>query len=561
MESLLTIGTFVAFTALVAVMTWLMTRGDNHATGTGFFLAGRSLTAPFIAGSLLLTNLSTEQMVGLNGAAFIDGLCVMVWEVLAVIALVAMALYFLPRFLKSGIATVPQYLHERFDARTRTITDLIFLLAYAVILLPIVLYSGAAGLTKILDVKGLLGFESDTVMLLGAAVSTDTVVLWLTVWFIGLIGACYALIGGLRTVAVSDTLNGVGLLVGGLMITGFGLAAIGARQGDGGIVTGLEIMRVQQAARLNSIGGQHSSVPFSTVFTGIILLNLFYWCTNQQIIQRTFAARSLKEGQKGVLLCGALKLVGPLYLVVPGLIAYQLYADRELKPDLAYGTLVNDVLPWPLIGFFAAAMTGAILSSFNSVLNSTTTIYSYGIYKTFLRRDATDHQLVRSGRLTGWIIAGLAMLIAPWLAQTTSIFAYIQKMNGLYFIPIFAVVLMGMVSRRTPAVAANVALIVGLAAIACGYFVPLGMRVTDGVTSKTYLAPDYLHEFHFLGLVFVILIALMAAIRLISPLPDRWMQRDSGDVDLTPWRWVRWCGAGMCAVVVLIYLTFAGGLG
>lgn len=560
---MLTLSTFVLFTALVALLSWLLTRKEDHATGTGYFLAGRKLTFPVIAGSLLLTNLSTEQMVGLNGAAYNDGLAVMVWEVVAVIALVAMALFFLPRFLKSGIATLPQYLSERYDGRTRTITDVIFLIAYAVILLPIILYTGAAGLSGILDVAGLLGFTGESVSFLGIEMATQTAVLWISVWFIGLIGSCYALFGGLRTVAISDTINGAGLLIGGLMIPAFGLIAIANRQGDGGgMMEGLRIIQESQPERLDSLGGPESSVPWPTIFTGIILLHLFYWCTNQQIIQRTFGARSLQEGQKGVLLTGALKLLGPLFLVLPGIIAYQLYAgDEGMKADLAYGQLVNDVLPAGLVGFFAAVLVGAVLSSFNSALNSTTTIFSYGVYGQFINREADDRQLVNSGKTVGWIIAIVAMCIAPWLAQTESIFGYLQKMNAMYFIPILAVVVVGMLSRRTPAIAANLALILGLVLIALGYFLPVGSATVDGQAAWLYLAPDYIHEYHFIGGVFAFLVLLMLGITAAAPLDEPWEQRYSGDVELTPWRGTKWAGGTLVVLVILIYLAFAGGTG
>jgi len=452
-----TLITFVFFTGLVGLITYIITRRDDHGSSTGYFLAGRSLTFPLIAGSLLLTNLSTEQMVGLNGAAFIDGFCVMVWEVVAVLALVGMALFFLPRFLKSGVATVPQLLEIRFDHQTQVITNLIFLIAYATILLPIILYTGARGMIGILDIQGMLGIN-------------ETAALWLIVWVVGIIGSMYALFGGLRTVAVSDTLNGIGLLVGGFMITYFGLSALG---GDS-FVSGWKAITESQGDKLNSIGGSGSSVPFGTVFTGILLLNLFYWCTNQQIIQRTFGAKSLAEGQKGVLLTGLLKLLGPMYLVLPGMIAFAMFASEGLKADVTYGRLVNEVLPPALAGFFAAAMIGAILSSFNSALNSTCTLFSLGLFSKVIKKDATEQQVVRSGKVFGWIIAGASMCVAPLLANTKSIFAYLQKMNGLYFIPIFAVVLVGMLSKRVPPLAAKIALIVGFLVIATGYFVPLG---------------------------------------------------------------------------------------
>ena len=320
---------FLFFTGLVAAITWWLTRKDDHATSEGYFLAGRSLTWPLIAGSLLLTNLSTEQMVGLNGAAFTYGFSVMVWEVVAVLALVAAALFFLPRFLKSGVSTVPEYLEIRFDHQTRLITDFIFLIAYAVILLPIILYTGATGLIGILDVQGMLGLQS------------HQQTLWVIVWLVGIIGSLYALFGGLRTVAVSDLLNGIGLLAGGLMITWFGLKTLG----DGSFLEGLAALGRGNEDRFNSIGGADSSVPIGTVFSGVLLLHLFYWTTNQQIIQRTFGASSLAEGQKGVLATGFLKLFGPMYLVIPGMIAFAMFAGQDVRADHSYGLLVNTVLP------------------------------------------------------------------------------------------------------------------------------------------------------------------------------------------------------------------------
>ncbi len=527
----ITLGSFIFFTALVGLITWLITRRDDHASSDGYFLGGRSLTFPLIAGSLLLTNLSTEQMVGLNGAAFTDGFAVMVWEVVAVIALVMMALFFLPRFLKSGVATVPQYLELRFDSQTQVITNLIFLIAYAVILLPIILYTGATGMIGILDVQGMLGLE------------THGQALWIIVWLVGIVGSLYALWGGLRTVAISDSLNGIGLLVGGLLITWFGLSALG--DGDG-LLAGIRALGERAPGKFNSIGASDTSVPFSTIFSGILLLNVFYWCTNQQIIQRTFGARSLEEGQKGVLLTGGLKLLGPLYLVLPGIIAFALFAGEDLKADHAYGRLVNAVLPSPLAGFFAAAMLGAILSSFNSALNSACTLFSLGLYKPVIRPDADEHSVVRSGKWFGIVLAIAAMLVAPLLARTGQIFSYLQKMNGMYFIPIFAVVLVGMLSRRVPPRAAKLALVMGFAIIAVGYFVPPFDRIVA-----------QMHEFHFLGLVFAYLVVTMLVIGELRPLEREWVQQDAKALDLTPWRHARLASAVLVVAVIAIYLLFA----
>ena len=369
MNTALTLGSFVFFTALVAAITWWKSRGGDSGSNDGFFLAGRSLTFPFIAASLLLTNLSTEQLVGLNGQGYTTGLAVMMWEVVGVIAIVMMALFFLPKFLRSGIMTVPELLDIRFGSRAQLVCNVIFLLAYMFILLPMILYTGAKGMMGILDLHAATGIRSDTTLL------------WIMVWVIGCIGSVYAIFGGLRSIVVSDLLNGIGLLLGGFLITFFGLWACGAidlsgeaaAQG-GSIVRGLRNLAADIPEHVNSIGAEDSQAPFLEIFTGVLLLNVFYWCTNQQIIQRTLAASSLKEGQKGVLMCGLLKLIGPLYLVLPGIMAFFLFKHGAIAPSSpavvdeatgllreanAYGELVRTVLPPWLAGFFAAGFFAA----------------------------------------------------------------------------------------------------------------------------------------------------------------------------------------------------------
>lgn len=561
--------TFLLFTALVGLFTWLLTRTKETASADGYFLAGRSLGAGVIAGSLLLTNLSTEQLVGLNGSAFKDGLCVMAWEVIAGVSLVVMAIYFLPRYLSRGIATIPEFLAGRFDGLTRSITDAIFIIAYMLILLPIVLYSGAMGLKEILDLRGLTGIESDTALL------------WITVWTIGVIGSIYAIFGGLRSVAISDTLNGFGLLVGGALITYFALNLVG----DGDVFGGLKTIRESNPEKFSSLGGKDSSVPWHTLFTGVLLLNLFYWTTNQQIIQRAFAAKTLAHGQRGVLLAATFKILAPVILVLPGMIAFYIFtnpegqalaglsAEDEVRPDQAYGRLVKLVLPETMTGFFAAVMVGAILSSFNSALNATATLFSLGVYRNHLHKHATDAETVRAGKIFGTVIAIGAMCTAPLLAGQDSIFGYLQKMNGLYFIPIFAVVLVGLMTKTVPAWAANLGLICGVAIIAVGYFAS---------APAAWLNAMGIHEFHFLGFVFLFLVIGMLVCGLVFPrkhgdrvvvhtereekalVPDNSELEDSmpaeayqPPIDMTPWPWTVPSGMALVVIVVGIYVWFA----
>ncbi|NOY41710.1 MAG: solute:sodium symporter family transporter [Planctomycetes bacterium] len=528
--NLLTVGSFIFFTGFVGALTYWLTRGDDHQSSDGYFLGGRRLTGGLIAGSLLLTNLSTEQLVGLNSDAFTDGLCVMAWEVIAAVALTAMGLFFLPKYLKSGVTTLPQYLEERYDSTTRTIITSVFIIAYASILLPIILYTGATGLTGILDLKVLTGIESEATLR------------WLTVGLVGVIGSLYAIFGGLRTVAVSDTINGFGLLVGGVLIAYFGLQQVA---GDGGsFIEGWNTLRAEMPEKFNSVGGPTQAVPFSTLFSGVFLLHVFYWCTNQQIIQRTLGANSLREGQKGVLLAGFLKILAPVLLILPGIIASYLYANDNIKPVNAYGTLVRDVLPESLAGFFAAVMVGAILSSFNSVLNSTATLFSLGIYQKHIQPEATQQQVIRAGKWCAALVAILAMAAAPQLATQESIFDYMQKMNGLYSVPILAIVVVGMLNRYVPAAAAKFALLTGFSAIALGYFV--FPEFVEGV-----------HKFHFLGIVFAALVAILFVMRMVVPREEAYQQEYSGDVDMTPWPWAKPLGATIVILVLSVYAYFA----
>lgn len=326
--------TFIAFTALVALVSYIKSKGTNEKTSDGYFLGGRSLTAWVIAGSLLLTNLSTEQIVGLNGAAFKEGILVMAWETLAAIAMVVTAIVLLPRYLKQGITTVPQFLASRYDKTTKTLASALFLSGYMIVLLPIVLYTGALALNSMFDVPGILGVSK-------------TVGLWITVWAIGIIGSIYAIFGGLRAVAISDTINAIGLLVGGLLIPVFGLLLIG----DNSIITGMEVLLTEVPEKFNSIGDHKASVPFSTIFTGMMLVQLFYWGTNQAIIQRALGAKNLKEGQKGLMYAAAIKIIGPLIVVLPGIIAFYLFGDSLTNGDEAYPELVKKVLPPGWVGF------------------------------------------------------------------------------------------------------------------------------------------------------------------------------------------------------------------
>ena len=549
---MLPILSFLGFTILVAVIAYYATRKTNENSSDGYFLGGRSLTAGVIAGSLLLTNLSTEQIVGLNGSAYESGLSVMVWETLAAIAMIVTALFLLPRYLKGGLTTVPQFLAKRFDVTTKTLTSVLFLSGYVVVLLPVILYSGALAISGMFNVPEMLGV-------------THTQSIWICVWGIGIIGSIYAVFGGLKAVAVSDSINAIGLLIGGILIPIFGLMAIG----DGSMMEGLSILTTENPEKFKSMGGPTDPVPFYTIFTGMMLIQLFYWGTNQQIIQRALGAKNLVEGQKGLLLASFIKILGPLIVVLPGLIAYHMFDGSLGNADEAYPMLVNKVLPAPLLGFFAAVLFGAILSSFNSVLNSSVTLFGIDIYKQHINKDADERTIVKYGKTFGIVLAIAAMFIAPFIAKAGSLFAYLQEVNGIYSIPILTIIVVGYLTKRVPAIAAKIGLLSGCILYIISqffmqpYFIDaaLANAAASGIVDEGALAlvkaQAYPHFIDVMAILFLLNVAIMLVIGKLKPREEDFVQEYTEQVDITPWKYVKQAGLAICVIVVGVYVYFA----
>ena len=448
---LLSIISFVGFTLLVALIAWYATKGTDESSAKGYFLGGRSLGALTIAGSLLLTNLSAEQIVGLNGQSFSEGVLVMAWETLAAVAIIFTAIYLLPKYMRSGITTIPEFIEYRFDQQTKALLSILFLVAFGIVLLPTILYSGSLAFSTMFDLPSVLGIsESATIKI--------------CVWSIGIIGIAYAIFGGLKAVAVSDLVNAVGLLIGGLLIPFFGLIFIG----DDSVIDGLNILWNSNQEKFNAIGSVESSIPVETLFTGMMIAQIYYWGTNQSILQRVFGAKSLKEGQKGIVFAAFLKLIIPVIVVLPGIIAYVMNLDPEtgtlnmgmlssegflgtagnVANDNAAPWLIKNFIPVGLKGLILAALAAAIVSSLASMINSTSTIFTMDIYKSMFNKNANDKQMVKVGRLTGLVALIIAMLIAPQLGSLGQVFQFIQEYTGVVSPGILAVFLMGLFYKK-----------------------------------------------------------------------------------------------------------------
>jgi SSS family solute:Na+ symporter len=452
-------GVFLLLTAAVAIATWWKCRRAAHDANASrdFFLAGGGLAWPYVAGSLLLTNISAEQIVGMNGAQM---MLVAWWEFGAAAGLLILAHVLIPMYYKYGCTTTTELLERRLnDAGVRATVSVLFLLGYLFILLPVVLYTGSVFMQSMFALK-----------LPIVAIAA----------IYALAGLAYAAFGGLRAIAISDTYNGIGLVVMGLAVTWFALQAVGFD------LSGIP------AERWTLIGADDSDIPWHTLLTGMVFIHLFYWGTNHVIAQRALAAKSVREAQKGIHAAIVMKLVLPLVVVFPGVIAFKLYGDIG---DQSYGRLVGDVLPSWLSGAFAAVIFGAVLSSFNSCLNSAAALYTCDLHLKYVNAHASPKRIGNAVAIV-FTLGSLAMV--PLYQHAQSIIDLLQRLNGLYSMPVLAIFIVAVLFSHVDGRAARAGLVFGAALYAVFTFVwsPL----------------------HYIHLMFVTLVASVVFILLLSKL-------------------------------------------
>ncbi len=515
--------TFIGFIAFVAIYSWYKLKNEKLDSQDGYFLGGRSLTGVVIAGSMLLTNISTEHLIGMNGSSYKNGFIIIAWEVTSALALVAAAIYFVPKYLKMGLTTIPQYLEKRFDSTTRTLVALFLMVSFVVTLLPIVLYTGAINLESIFNISEVLDVSQDQG-------------LWITVIGIGVLGSIYAIFGGLKAVAVSDTINGYGLLVGGLAIPLIALISIG----DGNPLTGLTKVYQHSPEKFNVIGAKDSIMPFGVLFTGLIINQLYFWSMNQTIIQRALGAKNLVEAQKGLLFTGVLKIFVPVIIILPGVIGFYYYGDSLFdNQDMIYPELIKKVLPVGLVGLFAAIVMGAVLSTFNSVLNSAATIFSIDVYKEHFGKNSTDKKLVKVGKLTSTVLAIFAIMVAPMVANAPDgLYQLLQQLNGIFFIPIASIMLAGFFLKRISAAGAKAALFVGLA-----FYI-----------TTTFILKTDIHFIHIWGIEFLLNLAVMFGVSHFYPVEKEFKAKDLHILDMKEWKYTKHMSIALCFVTILIYI-------
>jgi SSS family solute:Na+ symporter len=423
-----------------------------------YFLAGKSLPWWAIGASLIAANISAEQFIGMSGSGFALGLAIASYEWMAAITLLVVGKFFLPIFIEKGLYTIPEFIEKRYSSNLKTILAVFWIALFVFVNLTTVLFLGGKALDTIIG-------------------SGDGSILLTSIIGLALFAAAYSLWGGLAAVAWTDVVQVVLLIFGGLLMTYFALSNV---TDTGNFVDGLKYIYDKAPERFSMILSKGEIITpngrdawwdlpgLAVLIGGMWVANLYYWGFNQYIIQRTLAAKSLEEGQKGIVFAAFLKLIIPLIVVLPGIIAYVMNLDPEtgqlnmallsnegflgtagnIANDNAAPWLIKNFIPVGLKGLILAALAAAIVSSLASMINSTSTIFTMDIYKSTINKKADDKQMVKVGRLTGLVALIVAMILAPQLGSLGQVFQFIQEYTGVVSPGILAVFLMGLFYKK-----------------------------------------------------------------------------------------------------------------
>jgi len=497
---------------IVALGLWVSKDKKGHKKDSkDYFLASKSLPWWAIGASLIASNISAEQFIGMSGSGFAIGLAISTYEWMAAATLIIVGKFFLPIFLKKEIYTMPQFLEQRYNETVRTMMAIFWLLVYVFVNLTSVLYLGALSLQTVMGIP------------LGYAIAG-----------LAAFAIIYSIYGGLTAVAWTDVVQVVFLIAGGLATTYLALDIVG----DGSAWEGFGLLRREAADHFSMIlsegemmipdgqGGTRDAymdLPgLSVLIGGMWIINLNYWGFNQYITQRALAAKSLDQAQRGVIFAGFLKLVMPLIVVIPGIAAYVIIQNPDMlqtmsermgvdfemaltdevtgyvKSDKAYPALLN-LLPVGLKGVAFAALAAAIVSSLASMANSTSTIFTMDIYRNYFNKTASEDNLVKTGRIVSLIAFAIAAFVAPQLGVLDQAFQYIQEYTGFVSPGVFAIFFFGFFWKRTSSAAAMWAAILTI---------PLSTALKFGAPELPFIDR--------MGVVFLIIAVVIVVISLLG---------------------------------------------
>ena len=442
---------FFGYLALMVGFGIWFSQRQKSSNSRDYFLAGKSLPWWAVGGSLIASNISAEQMIGMAGSGFAIGLAIASYELMAAATLLVVAKWFMPIFIRNDIFTMPQFLEKRFDGRVRTGLAIFWVLLFVFVNVTSVLYLGGLAIENIMGIPLMWGVVG-----------------------LALFAATFSIFGGLKVVVWTDVIQVVILLAGGALASYLIVVAV---SGGDGFLAGLQVLVSSVPEKFDMIftkdvtftnietGQQESAYDLlpglSVLIGGMWIANLYYWGTNQYIIQRALAAKNIRESQKGIAFAAFLKVLIPLIVVIPGIAAFHLGADIS-KADQAYPWVLSNYVPEGIRGIALAALVAAIGSSLSSIVNSTATIYTLDIHKPLFGRNASESSLVRIGQITAGVSLVIGSLMTPALQNFGQIFQFIQEYTGFISPGILAVFILGLFWKKTTTNAAIAAIVVAI---------------------------------------------------------------------------------------------------
>ena len=514
------------------------TKKGKEKNSSDYFLASKALPWWAIGASLIAANISAEQFIGMSGSGFAIGLAIASYEFMAALTLIIVGKYFLPIFIKKGIYTIPEFLEKRYNSNVKSVLAVFWIFLFVFVNLTSVLYLGGTALDTIIG-------NGDGSLVLNSVIG------------LGLFAAAYSLWGGLSSVAWTDVIQVILLVIGGLITT---IITLNHLTEDGGVLNGLSYIYKKAPEKfnmiLNSTDKGYSDLPGIAVLAGgMWIANIYYWGFNQYIIQRTFAAKSLKESQKGIVFAAVLKMIIPLIVVVPGIIAYVMFTenpeatqaftstDGSILNDKAYPWLISSFIPTGLKGIILAALAAAIVSSLASMLNSTSTIFTLDIYKSIFNKTASEKNLVTVGRVSGLIALIIAIIIAPILGNIDQAFQFIQEWTGVVSPGILAIFMLGLFWKKT---SAKAAVIGALSSIPVALFFKVAPK--GWVNLEIFPNIPFMHQ---MGLTFIVTSLIMIIISYF----DNGKNKDVKGIELSKKIFQTSSGFNIASVVIVLLLV------
>ena len=532
---------FIAYMAiLVCVGLWVSrTKKGKEKSSEDYFLASHSLTWWAIGTTLIASNISAEQFIGMSGAGFKGGIAIATYEWISALMLIIIAKWFLPIFINKKIYTMPQFLEQRYDGRVRTSLAVFWLALYVFVNLTSVLYLGGLALKTVFGIP-----------------------LEYAIYGLAIVSAIYTIYGGLTAVAWTDVIQVVVLILGGVLTT---VLALNAISGGHGPIVGFVEMLHQAPEKFHVIlqkdNPEFINLPgIRTILTGLWVLGMSYWGCSQYITQRALAAKSMREAQRGLIFAGYLKILMPFIVVVPGIAAFVLKANIT-KADQAFPWLVNTFIPVGVKGVALAALAGAIVSALSSMVNATATIFTFDIYKKYIKKEATEKNMVFTGRVSSFVAILVAITIAPALKNLDQAFQFIQEYTGFVSPAIFALFFFGLFWKRATS---NSVLIAAAASIPLSMFLKYITKIMLWAGNFVHISDSTIQKYLILPIPFldrigIVFLILSAIIIIVSLLESKKNQPGAIKLEKELFKtdWVFNVGAiGIMLILAAIYIVF-----